>query len=492
MHRGSPRLALLTLTVTALLAACAVGPDFHSPTPSSAQNYTPTPVPARTADSPGTGGGAQTLNPSAALPADWWTLFHCEPLDALVRAGLEHSPSVRAAEATLRSAQATYDAQTASLFFPSIDGQAGASRQRISGAQQGLANLPPTTYNLFNASVGVSYRPDVFGGSRRTAEAYRAVVDYERYELEATALLLTSNVVTTAIADASYRGQLAAVRDIAASQRDTLKVVERQFAAGAASKADVLAQRTQLASTEAQLPPLEKALAQNRHRLAVLVGDSPNRPDLPEFDLMAFTLPEELPVSLPSELVHNRPDIQASEAALHEASAYVGVATANLYPQISLSAAVGSDSATLSDLFKSATGVWSLGGAITQPIFHFGELRALRRARQAQYDAALQTYQSTVLGAFEQVADTLRAIEWDAQGLKTATDTEALAQQGLELTRSQYAAGGVSYLALLNAQRQYFDARRNRVQAEALRYADTAALYVALGGGWWNRTQAAP
>ncbi len=489
MH-PKPLAALVSASL--LLSACAVGPDFHSPPATPAQNYTATPVPVRTVESAGSAGAAQVLDPTLGLQSDWWTLFHSEPLAALVKEGLSRNQSVRAASATLRAAQATYDAKTASLFFPQVDATAGGSRQRVSGAQLGEPNFPATTYNLFNASVGVSYRPDVFGGARRTAEGYRASVDYQRYELEAASLSLTSNLVTTAITEASYRGQRAAVSDIVASQRATLKVVERQFESGAASKADVLAQRTQLAATEAELPPLEKALAQTRHRLAVLSGDAPNRPDLPEFDLATFTLPVELPVSLPSELVRHRPDIQAAEAQLHQASANVGVATANLYPQISLTASVGTESATLSDMFKSPSNVWALGGTITQPILHAGELRSLRRAAEAQYDAARETYEGTVLAAFEQVADTLRAIEWDAQALKAAADTESLAKESLSLTESQYAAGGVSYLTLLNAQRQYFDARRNRVQAEALRYADTAALYVALGGGWWNRPATTP
>ena len=489
MRNQSLRRSLVgpVLTATLGLSACAVGPDFHTPEAPAAQSYTPTPLPEHTAQANASAGASQQLMPASSVQADWWTLFHSTALDELVRDGLQRSPTVHSAVDALRAAQATLDAETASLLFPRVDATAGASRQRVPAAEFGTPNGPAAIYNLYNASVGVSYKPDVFGGARRTAEAYRAQVDYERFELEAAYLTLSSNLVTTAISEASYRAQLAAVRDIVASQRSTLKVVERQFESGAASKADVLAQRTQLAATEAQLPPLEKALAQTRHRLAVLVGDAPNRADLPEFELAAFTLPTELPVSLPSELVHNRPDIQASEAQLHVASADVGIATANLYPQITLTASVGSDSTTIGDLFKPASRAWALGGSITQPLFHAGELRAQRRAAQARYDGARDTYQATVLAAFQQVADTLRAIEWDAKALQAVADSEALAKESLGLSEHQYAAGGVSYLTLLNAQRQYFDARRNRVQAEALRYADTAALYAALGGGGWNR-----
>ena len=481
---------VVALTLLATLVSCAVGPDFHAPAAPTEQNYTPTPVPATTVGTEGDAGRVQHFEPMKTLPADWWALFESPGLDQVIREGLAGSPSVRAASDNLRAAQATLDAESAALFFPGVNANLGATRQRISGASFGQPGTPPFTYNLYNASVAVSYSPDVFGGSRRTAEGYRALVDYQRYELEAAYLTLTSNLVTTAVAEASYRGQLDATNDIVTSQRATLKVVERQFESGAASKADVLLQKTQLASTESEIPPLQKALAQTRHRLAVLTGDSPNRPDLPEFTLDSFKLPTDLPVSLPSELVHNRPDIQASEALLHQASANVGVATANLYPQITLTGGVGSQSTLIDDLFKSGSGVWSLGGNITQPLFHAGELRARKRAAEAQYDASLESYRSTVLDAFGQVADVLRAIEWDAYSLKAAVETEGLAKQTLDLTQRQFDIGAISYLSLLNAQRQYFDARRRRVQAEAVRYADTAALYVALGGGWWNRDAA--
>lgn len=479
------------LVGAAVLAGCAVGPNWTPPAAPSEQGYTPTPVPSRTVESAGEAGRAQTLDPMQTVPADWWTLFHSPALDGLIREGLQHSPTVLAAKDTLSAAQANLDAQSSALLFPAVDGKLGASRQRVSGAEIGVPSAPPFTYNLYNASVGVSYRPDVFGGSRRSVEGFRAAVDAQRYEVEAAYLALSSNIVTTAFAEASYRGQLAAVRDVVKSQRDSLAVVERQFNAGAASKAEVLAQRTQVASSEALLPPLEKALAQTRHRLAVLTGSAPNRADLPQFTLADFKLPVQVPVSLPSELVHNRPDIAATEASVHQASAQVGVAVANLYPQIALTASVGYESATVSDLFKSPNGIWSLGAGLTQPIFHGGELRARRRAAEAEYRVALDTYQATVLDAFRQVADALRAIEWDAQALAAATDADDLARQSLDLTRRQYDIGSVSYLVLLNAERQYSDALRNRVQAEALRYSDTAALYVALGGGWWNRTASA-
>lgn len=487
-------LRLLAVTVVASLAvaACAAGPDFHAPTAPAVKGYVPGPAPESTASSVGPAGAPQAFDPSLVLPSDWWTLFHCESLDGLVREGLQHSPSVRAAAASLKSAQENVDAQSAALFFPQAEGQFTANRQRTSPATFGQPDGTPFTYSLYTASVGVSYRVDAFGASRRSVEGLRAAADYQRFELEAAYLALTSNLAAAAISEASYRGQLAALNDTLASQRRTLEIVERQYSAGAASQATVLAQRAQLAATETQLPPLEKALAQNRNRLAVLAGESPDREDLPTFTLAEFTLPTTLPLSVPSELLRDRPDIRAAEALLHEASASVGVATANLYPSITLSASVGSDSAALGDLFKSGGGVWAIGGALTQPLFHAGELRARRRAAIANYTAAEESYKATVLAAFQQVADTLRAIEWDARGLAAATDADAAARDSLALTERQYKSGAVSYLTLLNAQRAASDASRARVQADALRYADSVTLYAALGGGWWSRSKASP
>ncbi len=487
--RTSLAAATVLALATALLSSCAVGPDFHAPTASSAQSYTPTPVPSQTGASDVLAGQAQVLDPTQSLPADWWVVFHNEALDGLVRLGLDNSPSIQAARQALKAAEETYDAQTASLFFPSANAQLGATRQRLSPATFGQPNAPAAIYNLYSGSVGVTYRPDVFGGSRRIAEGYQAAVDFQRYELEAAYLSLTANLVTTAIGQASLRAQLAATQQMLASQQSTLAIVESRAKAGAASKADVLAQQAQVALTQAQLPPLQKALSQTGHRLAVLVGQSPSYDQIPDFELSGFALPGQLPVSLPSELVHNRPDIQAAEAQLHQASANVGVATANLYPQLNLSASIGAQSATTGTLLDAASRAWSLGAGVTQPLFHAGELLARRKAAQAQYEAARASYQGTVLAAFQQVADTLRAIQWDATALQAAAEANSVAQQSLALTQSQYVAGAVSYLTLLNAQRVALDASRNLVQAQALRFTDSATLYAALGGGWWNRAE---
>ena len=479
------RLGLLVALL--LLSGCAVGPDFRAPDAPGANGYTPEPLPAHTRSTETPAGAAQEFSVGAALPADWWTLFHCEALDALVRGGLRDSPTLAAAQAALRGAQATQQAQQASLFVPGVDGSLGATRERVTGAQFGQPNVAASTFTLYSATVAVSYRLDLFGGSRRLLEAYRAQTDYQRAELEAAYLTLTANLVTTAVAEASARGQLSAIEDALTSERAVLAIVERRFAAGAVSRTDVLAQRTQVAQTEALAPALKKALTQSRHRLAILSGRTPDVADLPTFALEDFTLPSQLPVSLPSALVRQRPDIQAAEALLHQASAEVGVATANLYPQINLSGSLGSESVMLGSLFGAGTSFWTLGGSLTQPLFHGGALTARRRAAIANLDQAAATYRQVVLSAFGDVADTLHALDNDADALRAAADVAAAAQATFDLTRHQYDAGGVSYLTLLNAQRQYHEARQGRVRAVAARYADTAALFQALGGGWWNR-----
>ena len=480
----APGRLLSALTVTAL-AACAVGPNFHAPPAPETARYTPDPQPKVTAAAPGPAGPAQTLVPDRDIPADWWTMFQSEPLDQLVRRALRGSPTVDAARAALRSAQASYEAGRGALLVPALDAQAAATRERVPGA--GQPSVPGSVFTLFNASVNVSYRLDVFGGSRRQLEALRAQTDFQKWELEAASLSLTGNVVTTAITVASLRAQIAAVADIVASERAQLKVVERQFAAGGVSRVDLLAQSSLVAQTEATLPELEKALAQAGNRLAVLAGHPPDQAELADFELQGLTLPTELPLSVPSKLVRQRPDVQAAEALLHQASAQIGVATANLFPQLNLSGLIGSESVVAGDLFGTGTATWSAGASLLQPLFHGGELTAKRRAAIADFDRAAAQYRETVLSALQDVADTLRALEADARNLRAQAQAEALAADSLQITRKAYQAGGVSYVALLIAQRQYDQARQNRVQAEALRYADSAALLQALGGGWWNR-----
>jgi NodT family efflux transporter outer membrane factor (OMF) lipoprotein len=352
-----------------------------------------------------------------------------------------------------------------------------------------LPRLSASTFTLFAATLNVSYKLDLFGGSRRQLEALRAQSAYQQWELEAARLTLTGNVVTTAFNIASLKAQIAAVTDIVASETQQLKVVEMQFQAGGVSGADVLAQRAQLAQTEATLPALEKALDQAQHRLAVLAGQTPDIVELPGFDLEHLVLPTDLPVSVPARLIQQRPDVKAAEALLHQATAQVGVATANLFPSLDLTGLIGSQTTQAADLLGPGSKAWNAGASLTQPLFHGGELIQKRRAAVAEMESAAAQYRQTVLAALQDVADTLRALEADARDLRAQTTSEKAAADSLEITRKQYQVGGVSYVALLVAQRQYLQARQARVQAIAARYSDSAALFQALGGGWWNRKE---
>jgi NodT family efflux transporter outer membrane factor (OMF) lipoprotein len=469
------------------LAGCAVGPNFHSPAPPATTTYTRGQQPDVTTDAPGSGGAAQTFVGDRDIPADWYGLFQSEQLDELVRRALHDSPTVEAAKASLRSAENTYIAERGALFLPQADGQLGVTRERVPGASFGDPAAPASLFTLYSASVNVSYRLDIFGASRRQLEQLRAQTDFQRWELEAANLTLTGNVVTTAFDVASLTDQLAAVKDVVTAETEQYKVVQRQFEVGAASKADVLSQQAQLAQARAVVPGLEKALAQAQHRLAVLAGRTPDDASVPDFALDGFTLPTELPVTVPAKLVRQRPDVQAAEAQLHQATAAVGLATANLFPQLNLTGSIGTESVTSGGLFGAGTGTWSVGAALLQPLFHGGELRYKRRAAVADLEHADATYRQTVLAAMEEVADTLRALETDARALQAQVEAEKAASDAFEISKKQFRVGGVSYVTVLNTQRLFLEARQSRVQAQAARYSDSAALFQALGGGWWNR-----
>jgi NodT family efflux transporter outer membrane factor (OMF) lipoprotein len=482
----------LVLFVWIIAVGCAVGPDYRTPPSPAVTTYTEKPIPAETASAPGVGGEAQRFVDTEDIPAQWWTLFHSQALDVLIRRALSESPTLAAAEAALRQARENLNARTGTVYYPSVDASLSATRQKITGASSGVENDFSSTFNLFNASVNVSYALDIFGGGRRELEALRAQVDQQRFLLEGAHLTLTSNIVTTAVREASLRAQIRATEEIVATQEKQLEMVERQSYIGGASRADVLAQQAQLAQTRATLPPLEKELAQTRNLLAVLSGRPPGEAELPEFRLEELDLPRELPVSLPSSLARRRPDIRASEELLHAASANVGVATANLYPQITLTAGLGSNALRVEDLFSPSTSLWNIGAGLVQPLFRGGELTARRRAAIAAYEQALAQYRETVLQAFQNVADVLQALETDARTLRAQSDAEAIARDSLDLTEKQFNYGATSYLTLLNAQRQHQEALITLVQAKAARFADTAALFQSLGRGWWDRKDATP
>ena len=468
-----------------------VGPNFRQPDAPAATRYTETELPPETASAPGPAGSTQRFVPGQDLPSQWWALFHSDPLDRLVRQAIADSPNLTAAEAALRVARENLAAQTGALLYPKVDGNLGATREKVSGAAFGQPGTGTTIFNLYNASVNVSYALDVAGGNRRELEALQSLVDYQDYQLAAAHLALTSNIVTAAVREASLRAQIDATRDIIEAQNKQLELVRRQFELGAIARLNLVAQQSQAAQTEALLPPLEHQLAQTRHQLAALAGRLPSEGGIPTFDLAGMTLPQELPLTLPSALARQRPDIRAAEALLHQASAQIGVATANQYPQVTLSGSFGVQATQLHSLFAGPS-VWSIGASLLQPLFHAGELEHKRRAAVAAYDQAAAQYRQTVLLAFQNVADALRALDADARTLKAQSDAELLARDTLNLTQRQFQLGAANYIALLDAQRQYQQARLALVQAQAARYADTAALFQALGGGWWNGAAAAP
>jgi NodT family efflux transporter outer membrane factor (OMF) lipoprotein len=486
-RRGLARTRAAVLTAAAALAcaSCAVGPDYKRPATPAAERYTAEPLPQTTAAAAAEDGGAQRFAAGAPIPAKWWTLYHCTALDALVDEALQANPTVQSAQAALRQAHENVLAAWG-VLAPSVDASASGRRQRQSGAEFG-PNGGPSLFNLYNASVSVSYGLDIFGGARRELEALRAQRNFERYALEATYVTLAANVVTTAIAEASLRAQIAAAEQLVEASGKRLEVIRQQQQLGGASAAEVLAQQTQLAQDQAALPDLRRQLERQRTLLATLLGRVPSDPPPASFALSDLELPQSLPLSLPSELVNQRPDVRQQEELLHAASAEIGVSTALMLPQITLSAGYGGSSTNSSTLFDSASRSWNAAAGITQPLFHGGRLFHQRRAAVAAYDQAAAQYRETVLAAFRDVADTLRALTADAEQLAAQSEAERAAAASLELVDRQYALGAVNYLTLLNAQRAQSQARRLLIQARAARLADTAALFQALGGGWWNR-----
>lgn len=477
-----------TVTVTALLSACAVGPDYKAPEAPAAAAYTEKPLVERTDSAPVQGGDAQRFAVGATISAEWWKLFGSPELDALIRTALAGQPTLVAAQAALRQAEENVNAQYA-VLYPSVDAALSARRQRISGATFGNPSIPPATFNLYNASVNVSYQIDVAGGARRELEALQAGVDFQRLQVEATYLSLTANVATTAFREASLREQIRATREISEAQDNQLRLAEQQFKLGAISGSDLLGQRAQAAQTRATLPPLERALGQTRNQLAVLIGKLPAEAKLPELDFSNFRLPAELPLTIPSELLRQRPDVRQAEAIMRQTNARIGVAEALMFPQLTLTGSYGTAALRGGDLFNPGTQLWNIGANLLQPIFHAGQLKAQKRGAEAAYDQAFAQYRQAVLVAFQDVADVLLALEYDAKALKAQAEAEAASRESLEVTQQQLKFGAASYVALFNAQRQYSLAKAALVQAQATRYADTAALFQALGGGWWNRTE---
>ncbi len=471
------RAAFGTLLLT--LAGCTVGPKFQVPDPPRVDRYGPAPTPAEVGSAQVPGGGIQRLQAGQAVPEQWWRAFGSEALNQRIATALANSPSVAAARASLRQSQELLQASRGA-WFPAVDATAGASRTRLSVA----SGFPDTPFTLYNASVNVSYTLDLFGGVRHSVELQQAQVDSQRWLLEGASLSLAANVATASFQEAALQQQLEATQQVVALLQEQSELSAKQYAIGVKSQGDLLAVQAQLAGAQAGLAPMRLALASLRNQLAVLLGRLPSEGGLQGGDLSGFKLPEEVPLSLPSELVHRRPDVRAAEAQLLAATAQVGLATANLFPNITLGGSYGTSALTTGDLFKEPTTTWSLGLNLLQPIFHGGSLRAQKRAAEAGLDGASAAYRTSVLNAFREVSDTLNALQFDADAVQAQSQAEDAASRSLDLVKAQYRIGSASYLQLLDATRQWQLARIGFIRARAARLADTAALYAALGGGW--------
>lgn len=487
------RTARRLLPALPLLSGCAAGPDFEAPAAPATAGYTAGKFSNVTQSAAVAGGASQRLASGRDVPGEWWKLFRSKQITALVAEAATNHPNIAAAEAALRQARETTEADAAT-FLPQASATQSVSRTQMTTAQFGgfsstSSSSAPSAllYTLHNSNVAVSFTPDVFGRTARTVEGDAAAAEYRQFQFEATYLALTANVVTSAIADASYAAQIKVTRELIAAYQAQLDILQKRFELGAVSQADVLSERALLAQAQATLPPLEKARAQTRNQLMAYLGRFPNADKGEAIDLENLHLPRELPLTLPSGLVRQRPDIRSAESQLHQASADVGVATANMLPQITLSASGGSQAAAFAQLFTPQTAVYSLAASVSGQLFDGGALFHRREAKVAALEQSAAQYRATVISAFQNVADALQAIKHDAATLRAQVAAEKAAAQSLEIARIQYRAGSTTYTTVLNAEQTLLNARLNRVKAQAARFADTTALLQALGGGWWNR-----
>ena len=477
-------LAARLLAVVAALgvAACAVGPNFVRPAPPSVDHYVAGSDPTTTAEAEGE---AQRFERGARLSGDWWTLFGSEELDGLMKQAAAGNQTLKGALASLRASQDNLRAGYG-IFYPQADISAAASRQQVTLVRFGQANSSATIFNLFSLSGTISYALDVFGGQRRAVESLQAQADVQAFTAAAAYLTLTANVVNTVIARAAYADLARATEDLVRDQQEQVEITEAQAEAGTVPYASALALRSQLSGVEATIPPLEQRVSQADHLLATLAGRLPAEWGAPPVGFADLKLPESLPVSVASELVHQRPDILVAEAQLHQASAEVGVATAALYPSITLNASLGGNNTTLDTLFSPNGIFWSVGAGLAAPLLHGGTLIQKRRAAIDAYDQALADYRQSVLVGFSQVADVLQALEHDADALGAEARAMSAADEALRLVRANYDTGVANYVQVLIGFAQYHQARIRYVQARAQRLQDTVALFVALGGGWWD------
>jgi NodT family efflux transporter outer membrane factor (OMF) lipoprotein len=502
----------LQMTVALLMAGCAVGPNFHRPQAPANSGFALTPLPEASASAPVHGGEAQHLVTGRDIPFEWWELFQCPAVNSLIEKALKANPSIAAAQAALAEAHEQVSAQRGA-YYPAIGATYQAERHKIAGnltndqapGVQGNGhnllpplqdpNNPPYTaplyYNFQTAELTVGFTPDVFGGNRRQVESLAAQAEVQRFALEATYITLASNVVSAAIQEASLRAQIRATQNIIDADRKSLQILRDQFRLGFAMRIDVAAQETTWAQAKATLPPLQKQFEQTRDLIRALVGNLPNE-DVPEtFDLDALQLPPEVPLSLPAKIIEQRPDVRAAEAQLHSANAQVGVAVAAMLPTFPITGSYGGNADQFAWMFRSGGPFWNLVGDVTQPLFQGGTLLHRKRAASQALKQAAAQYQSAVISAYQNVADSLHASISDADALAATVEAENAAKVTYDITRRQTELGYANYLALLSAESAYNQSVLNRIQAQANRYDDTVALFQALGGGWWNRTSKA-
>lgn len=472
------RALLVTLL---LLGGCAVGPDYQNPTPPALERYGIETDPILTAPAEGV---AQHFTLGGKIVTDWWRLFKSPKLDALINDAMAHNPSIAAADASLRRSQNNLRAGYG-IFYPQIEGDAEALRQRYSGAKLG-ERAPASVFNLFTLGASVSYALDVFGGERRLVEQLGAERDVSEANREAVYLTLWTNIVNGVIASSAYRAEIDATLALIRSMREQIDLTGDQVTAGTAPYSALLALRQQLGALQASLPPLEQLKSHSDMLLATLSGHNPSEWTPPPIRLEELNLPADLPVSLPAELVAQRPDLKAASAVAHDASANIGVATAALLPSFSLTGTIGGNASQTSQLLAKQAQFWSFGAGAVVPIFNGFTLWYQRKAALDAYDQAMALYRQTLLAAILQVGDCLHALDHDADALQAEGLARASADESLQLIDANFQAGLVNQLAMLNAQSQRNQIEIVRLQLVALRYQDTVALFAALGGGWWH------
>jgi NodT family efflux transporter outer membrane factor (OMF) lipoprotein len=479
---------LIAAALGVAVSACAVGPNFKRPTAPDATAYGSASQ-AQTAAAESAAGETQRFISGMDIPSQWWSVFRSPNLNRLVEQALTGNPNVGAAQAALRQAHELYLAQRTS-FFPSVQGSFSGNRSQFpTNTLTSPTVASSSTYTLYTTQLTLSYAPDIFGATRRQVEIAKAQADSSRYQLEATYLTLSSNVVVTAITEASLRDQIATTERLLQLEHQLTGFVQQQRLLGTASDLDILSQQALEAQTAQSLPPLQKQLGQTRDALTALLGKLPSQEPPETFQLGDLMLPTELPVSLPSKLIEQRPDVREAEENMHMASAAVGVAIADLLPQFAINADLGTSALSLGKLFTPYTGFWDAGASLTQTLFDAGALIHKKRAADAALDQAAAQYRAAVILACQNVADTLRALNADADALKASAEAERAAKKSFDLAQKQRALGTISLVALLNAEQAYNTSTLALIQARANRYADTAALFQALGGGWWNRKE---